>query len=226
MIGDINLNCNIKTFNIVSKYEETELIKENIKLLYDYKKYLFENQVIPITHTYLNKEEVKSLTKKFLKENLEIINKSFETTTKNIKIYEYNDNNRLRVYNNIGECSLKALNEYPNNSLFAFNNLNDSKVLIGNFFTKTNKNMLLSNNNIKIKVEEILKIHQIYDTIVLPYLIKDNYHDELFNEDYQYNIKVMIYVALSKCRHNLIILCPSSKTKELGNLLEKTKIVK
>jgi len=221
LIGNIKINSNIPTFSIVADYQETELIKENIKLLYDYKKYLYENQIIPITHTYLNKEELNSLTKKFLKDNIEIINKSLKETAKEIKVYEYSDNNRLHIYRNIGNKCLEILNQYKDNCLLALEHLKDAKILISNNnFTKLDKNTLLTTNKTKIKVEEVLKINKIYDTILLPYIIKDKYHDELFEVNYQYNIKVMLYIALNKCRHNLIILCPSSKKEELNQLLD------
>ena len=221
LIGDIQLNTNLKTFTITNNYQETELIKENIKLLIDYKKYLYDNQITPITHTYLNKNEVTQLTKKFLKDNLEIINKSLEQNTKEIIIYEYNDDNRLHIYKNISEACSNIINNC-NNCLISLKNIKDANILIGNNnFTKLDKNTLLTNNKTKIKIEEILKIDKIYDTIILPYLIKDNYHDEIFITDYLYNIKVMIYVALNKCRHNLVILCPSSQKQEITNLLGK-----
>lgn len=224
LIGDIPLNCQIKTFTIVSDYQETELLKENIKLLYDYKKYLYENQVIPITHTYLSKLEINSLTKSFLKDNLAIINKSLEETTKEIKIYEYSDINRLHVYSNISDCCSNIIEQQSKNTLLAFKQLKDINILItNNNFTKLDKNTLLTKNKTKVNVEEILKIDKLYNTIILPYLILDNYHDVLFSDDYQYNIKVMLYVALSKCRQELIILCPSSKKQELTKLLGNLK---
>ena len=224
LIGDISLNCNIPTFTIVSDYQETELLKENIKLLYDYKKYLYENQAIPIAHTYLNKGEINFLTKKFLKDNLSIINKSLEETTKEIKIYEYDDNNRLHIYRNISDCCSNILKQQSKETLVAFNHLKDINILINNNkFTKIDKNTLLTNDKVKINVEEILKIDKIYNTIILPYLIVDCYHEELFKNDYQYNVKVMLYVALNKCRKDLIILCPSSKRKEVDQLLGNLK---
>lgn len=224
IVGDISLNCNIPILTIVNDYQETELIKENIKLLYDYKKYLFDNQTIPINHVYLDKVEINTLTNKFLIDNLSIINKSLEETTKTIKIYEYNDNNRLHVYRNISDTCAKILENNTRSTLLAFKQLKDINILISNNkFTKLDKNTLLTNNKDKILTEEILKISKLYNTIILPYLIVDSYHDSFLKEDYQYNIKVMLYVALNKCRDNLIILCPSSKKQQLEKLLGNLK---
>lgn len=220
LIGDISIRVKIPTFTIVDDYQGMELIKENIKLLYDYKKYLYENQVIPIMHTYLDKREVNSLTNSFLKDNLAIINKSLEETNKDIEVYEYDDGNRLKVYSNITMCCSKVLEQQGSAGMLGFECLKDINILMGdNIFTKLDRNTLLTKEKVSIRVEEILKIDKLYDTIVLPYLIKDSYHEELFKDDYQYNVKVMLYVALNKCRNKLVILCPSSKVEELNKLL-------
>lgn len=222
LLDDIPLNCNIPTMTIVDHYEKTELLKENIKLLYDYKKYLAQHQVIPIPDTYLNKKEVAKLTNQFLKENLVLINKHLKETTKKIDIYEYSDNNRLHVYQNISNACYEALNNSPKNTLIALRNMKDINILVNNDnFIKKDKNTLISKNKTKIKVEEIKKITKPYNTIILPYLILDSYHDTLFTDDYQYNIKLMIYIAINKCKNNIIILCPTSKKSNLLKLLEK-----
>ena len=218
LIGNIPIKVSIPTLTIVDEYEGIDLIKDNIKLLYDYKKYLYENQSIPVINTFLGKEELSILTKKFLKDNLKIINKYLEDNIKKVTVYEYNDSNRLHVYNNISECCLELLKEYDN-SVIALRDLKDINIFNSNkYFSKLNKNTLIVENN-TINVYEIKKIDKIYDNIILPYLIKDNYHNELFIDDYQYNIKIMLYVALSKCRHSLIILIPNSKVLELNELL-------
>lgn len=218
LIGNIPINVNIPTLTLVDDYKEIELIKDNIKLLYDYKKYLYKNQSIPVMNTFLGKEEISILTKKFLKDNLKIINKYLEENIKKIKAIKYDDSNRLHVYQNISGCCLDILKEYDE-SIIALRDLKDVSIFNSNKkFSKLDKNTLIVENN-TINVDEILKIDKIYNNIILPYLIKDNYHNELFKKDYQYNIKVMLYVALNKCRHNLIILIPSSKIEELNKLL-------
>ena len=46
-------------------------------------------------------------------------------------------------------------------------------------------------------------------------------HEDIFNDNYQYKLKVMLYVALNKCRRELILLCPSSKRDEVDVILNK-----
>lgn len=214
LIGDIVLNINIPTFTVVDDYKESFLMKDNIKLLYDYKNYLYNNQIIPIRDTFINKQELKALTNKFLKDNLNIINNFIENTNKDIDIYEYEDNNRLHIYRNIESICFDITKNYDN-LLIGLDSIKDINILItNNKFSKLNKNTITTNKK-NIKVEEVLKIDKLYDTIILPYIIKDSYHSDIN----QYNIKLLIYVALTKCKKRLILLCPKSKRSELDKLL-------
>ena len=218
MIGDIDININIPTFTVVDDYKEALLIKDNVKLLYDYKNYLYDNQIIPIRDTFTSKEELNILTNKFLKDNLDIINSFIENTNKDISIYEYEDNNRLHIYRNIASICYDITKNYDN-LLIGLNSIKDINILItNNKFSKLNKNTITTNNK-NIEVEEVLKIDKLYDTIILPYTIKDNYHDN----NYQYNIKLLIYIALTKCKKRLILLCPKSRRSELDKLLGNIK---
>jgi len=80
---------------------------------------------------------------------------------------------------------------------------------------------LRTKDRINIDVLEIFKIDKLYDNIILPYLVKDSYHDELFLNDYWYNFKVLLYVALNKCKKKLVVLCPNSKREEIDNVISK-----
>ena len=223
LLDSIPLNFHKKTMTIISNYQETELIKENIKLLYDYKKYLLNNQTIPIPNTYISKTELNNLTKNFLKDNLAIINKSLENNKKEILIYEYNDTHRLHIYPNISKCCSNILTKESKNTIIALNQIKDINLLIDDNLIKYSKNTLKLSNNTKIKVEEILKIDKLYDTIILPFIIKDKYHDDLFLKNNHYNTKVTLYIALTKCRSKVIIICPTSKKEELNQLLGNLK---
>lgn len=222
LAGDLSFNLKVPVFTIISDYYDVQLLRENIKLLYDYKKYLYNNQTLPIAHTYLNYEELNNLTLSFLKDNLEIINKALEENKKEIDIRCYDDKNRLRVYNNISECCKKILDDNDKSVSFAFEQLKDINILIGSslFFKKT-KNMLSTNDKKVVLCEEILKISKLYNIIVLPYLIIDDYHEDFLRKDVDYYIKLMLYVSLSKCRDKVILLCPKSRKQEVLILLKK-----
>ena len=68
---------------------------------------------------------------------------------------------------------------------------------------------------------KILKIRKSYDRIILPFLVKDSYHENLLVNDDDDLIKYMIFSSLSKCKDELIILCPSSKRKKFLKNLRK-----
>lgn len=224
LVGDISLRVKIPTFTIVSHYQEVQLLRENIKLLYDYKKYLYQNQRLPIAHVYLDYQELNYLTASFLKENLVVINKAFEENKKEIEIQYYEDGNRLHVYQNISVCCDKLLENATKNTMLAFIDLKDMKLLISSrLFSKCDKNTLFTQNREKILCEEVLKISKLYDTIILPYLITDYYHEDFLKTDYDYYIKVMLYVALSKCRQKVVLLCPRSRKQELKKILKNLK---
>lgn len=221
LLGDIPLHSNMNTIKINNNYQENKLLKENIKLLYDYKKYIIENQILPIPNTYVNKTELNTLTTIFLKENLNIINNYIKETKKEIELIEYNDDNRLHIYKNIAQSCHDFIKNNSKNTLVALNKPSDINILIDhNYFTKLNKKTL-STGKIKIEVEEILKINNTYDNILIPYLIKDDYHEDLLNNNYRYNLKLMLYVTLTKCRKKIIILYPKSKKQLTKELISK-----
>lgn len=227
LIGDIPLQSNIPTLKIMNHYQETELVKENIKLLYDYKKYLYENQFIPIPHTYLGIEELNSLTTSFLKENLVLINQNLDKNQKEIEIYSYDDTKRLQIYKNIGLISQKVLATTGTNTLIAVEHLKDINHLIGEeYFSKIDKKTLLTKDKFKVHYEEITKIEKIQDCILFPFLIPDYYHEDLLKGKSYYHIKLMLYISLNKCRKKVIILCPQSRIQELSNILGNLKKVK
>lgn len=221
LLGDIPCELKVPTLTIAYDYKEVYLLKENIKLLYDYKKYLYRNQNLPIAHVYLNYNELNTLTTSFLKENLAIINKGLGQNKKEIQIQYYDDHNRLHIYQDIGISCDNILKLDRKNIMMAFTNLRDMKLLVSSqLFSKFNKNTLITQDRQKISCEEILKISKLYDTIILPYLIKDYYHDDYLRTDYDYYIKVMLYAVLCKCRQKVILLCPKSKCDELKEILK------
>ena len=216
LIGDISLNIDIPIFKIVDKYHNIDLIKDNIKLLYDYKKYMLDNQLIPIKDVYTCYEELSILTTNFINDNLTFLNDYINNKKDNIKLVEYDDSNRLKVYHNIGDICFNMIRNLEGNTLIGFNNMKEINIVLSsNKFVRVNENSLISNNGKKVSVSNILKIDKMYDNIILPYIIKDNFHDELFELEYKYNIKLMIYASICKCKNNLVILVPSSKLEKL-----------
>ena len=49
----------------------------------------------------------------------------------------------------------------------------------------------------------------------------DSYREDLIDNDDSYKFKLIIYTSLSKCKSELILLCPSSKKKYIVKLLKR-----
>lgn len=217
LIGDIDIDVNIKTFNVVKSYGVDYLFNDSVKLLYDYKNYLYSRQIIPIMDTFINKEELDLLTREFVCNKLFCLDNNIKMD-KVINILEYDDSNRFRIYSNISNNCYKILLECSSNTLIGLSNFSDINILVdGCNFNKIDKNTLSILGKDSILVEEILKIDKCYDNIILPYIIKDCYHESLFFSDV-YNVKIMLYRAFSKCRDSLIILWPSSRIGDVGTI--------
>lgn len=224
LIGDISIDTNIPYLKIIPDYPNIELVKENIKLLYDYKKYLLANQTLPIPNTYIDNNELTTLTNSFIKDNLTIINESLEETNKQIEIYLYEDNNRLHIYKNISTTCISIINKETKKPLIAITNIKDINILLSNKdFTKIDKTTLSTKNKDIINCKEISKIDKNQDSILLPYLITDNYHENQLIQNNYYQIKLMLFIALNKSRNKIILLCPKSRKKELNKILKKLK---
>lgn len=67
--GNIPIEMEKNCLRIVSQYPKINLLNEDIKFLYDYQKYLQENKILNLKHTYLGKDELDSLTKNYLRKH-------------------------------------------------------------------------------------------------------------------------------------------------------------
>ena len=56
--------------------------------------------------------------------------------------------------------------------------------------------------------------------------IKDLYHEDTLLNNNINNTKITLYKALSRCRSNLIILCPISKKNYIKKMLKNIKNIK
>ena len=227
LLGDISIDTNISYLKIIPDYQDIDLVKENIKLLYDYKKYLLENQTLPIQNAYVDNKELNKLTNNFIKDNLTIINKFLEETNKQIEVYLYEDKNRLHIYKNISITCSSIIRKEKQKLLVGLTSMKDMNILLSNKdFTKIDKNSIATNNKTIINCMEISKITKNQDRILLPYLITDNYHENLLIKNDYYQIKLMLFIAINKVRKKVILLCPKSRKKELSSILKNLKNIK
>lgn len=222
LIGDVPILPKIQFMKLIKDYPKQELLKGNVQLLYDYRKYLSLKRTLPVVHAYLDEQELNTLTETFLKENLEIVNQGLRECVKKIIVYFYDDQNRLLLDKNRINCLDGIFCEVPNEEkiLLAFRSLRDlPKVLEKPFFSKVDRKTVITKDKRKVDCAEIFSISKNYDTIFLPYLIMDRYHDEFFLRDYLCIVKLMLYVVLHRCRKGIFILCPVSKREEIYGLL-------
>ena len=220
IIGNIDINTKGKQLKIIYDYEENLIIKENIKLLYDYKKYLFDNSSIPIKHVYASELELKELTKKFKQEKLQEIVKNEEIIKKEIEVYLYDDNQRLLINKNISKLCQEIINQNKKALIAIDNKKQIDNLILKNSFSKYEKNKLIDSNKNIVSYEEISNIKTITSTIIIPFLIKDKYHENIPFNDEEIEKFSTIYHVLSKCRDKLIIICPKSKKQNLKKNLK------
>jgi len=221
--SDISLGFNGNLLKIISDYKDVELIKENIKLLYDYKRYLHDNKVLVAANTFVDELEIDRLTSSFLEKNLSVINDYFMNSDKKVSIYLYDDSNRLFINKNIAMGCYEVIRKNKD-ILIGVNSINNINSLVyKDYLVKIGKNRLVVNDKKVVNCEEVLKIRKSYDKIILPFLIIDSYHEDLTVSDDDYFIKFMIYISLSKCKSELILLCPCSKKNRIMKLFKKVK---
>lgn len=224
--GDINIEPETKILKIIPDYRENQLLKENIKLTYDYKKYLIDNSALPIKNAFNNLDELEQLTEKFQKEQLKEIEKSGEFLNKKINIYLYDDNNRLLINKSISKLCLEIIKTNKKSIIVVNNKKQIDNLILKNYFSKHSPIELIDTNNNIIEYKEIKNLKNKHNTIILPFLINDSYHDSPIIKNEFEDIKINIYTILNKCQNNLIILCPKSKEETLKKNLKKIKNIK
>ena len=222
LLGSNQFHVKQNHFVILNTYPNLSLLNESIKLLYDYKTYLSQRKDLVVPHTYYHEEELSMLTKEFLRENLNYLNEEIYQSKKCVCICFYDEENKLRYSKRLTEKVYQILKlEHQHQVLFSFQNRDDVKLLLTEeYFSKNDRKSLKSDYGI-ISCEELTHLSKNYDVIVLPYLIKDSYHQNLFLKDDFYQVKVELFVALSKCKNKVYLLCPLSKKDKYLPLFEK-----
>ena len=206
-------------------YIEDSFVSNNIKNIYDYKKYLKTQKKIPINNVYINYLEIENITKEFIRINNDSIDKSFDNSK--ILIYYYDDNKRLMIHKNKGTTMREIMNDIKENILVLGTSLKNRDIIFDSqYFSINSKNEIVSKENNKVKIDYYLfsdKINKIYDYIILDNIMKDKYMDTDTINDLEKRKK--IYSYMMKCRNKIIIICPTSKKENMNNLLDKSTIL-
>lgn len=204
---------------ILEDYQENTLLKNNIKLALEYKKYLNYNKYLLFKNTYISLSEKDKLTNEFLKENIKEINNSI-SKDKAIRVVFYKDDNRFLIRENLALTLNDILRDMNSKStLIALSSKNEINDLTKNtIFSKDNNN--ITNGENTYFCDSIYNIDKSYKIIVLPYLIKSRVEEDLFRGDNTYRNKLLLFNSVNKARDNIYILVPDSSRGEIKQYLK------
>lgn len=218
--SNINLVGKFRVLQILDDYNGIDLIEQNIKLLYDYKKYLNDNKLLVGMNCFIDSKELSLLTRLFLDSKMKDMGKYFPVMDKNIVIKTYDDSSRMLVNKMVAGEAYEVVRKNKN-ILIGLNNKSDIDELVyKNYLVKIGNNKLSIDGEREVVCEDILNIKNGYEKIVLPNLVEYYYEDkvDIYRE---YRLKLMIYITLSKCKKELILLVPSSYEKEVKKVIKK-----
>lgn len=218
-----------------------------IDLMTEFKSYLEDAKQIPITNVYRNSQELIDIATGFINKNNSQIKKklsSIKRLSNPVEIYTYDDYNYLETNNNktvLVDFIIDKIYNKDNNSkillLERYNNDIDS-LLNNNLFVRKNSETVINKNHNDIKID-YLTVHKSkgleYDNCILINAMDDKYgfpskiEDEKIikilkpklNENIEYpEERRLFYVALTRTKNKLYIVCPKSKiskfVKEIG----------
>ena len=226
LVGDVSVSCKKNCLKILKKEPEIYFLRDNIKIMYDYRDYLKKYKYLIGKDTFLE-GELSLLTSSFLKDNIRDINQKIFECKRDICICFYKDDSRVYFSLEISKIVQNIMKmEKGKKVVLGFDNLKDMQLLLrDNEFIKVNKNTLRSKMGDILGVN-ISSIGENYSVIVLPYLIRDVFHKDMFMKNEIERVKFTIYMALGYCKDKMYILCPISRKKEFEGVFSKLYNVK
>ena len=218
-----------------------------IDLMTDFKNYMEDAKRIPITNVFRFSQELIDIATEFINKNNNQIKKklsSIKRLDNPVEIFVYDDSDYLetntnksilvdsiidKIYNKDNKSKILLLERYNNDIDSIINN---------NLFIKKNGENVINKKHADIKID-YMTIHKSkgleYDNCILINAIDDKYgfpskiEDEQIirilkpkiNENIEYpEERRLFYVALTRTKNKLYIVCPSSKiskfVKEIG----------
>ena len=218
-----------------------------IDLMTDFKSYLDDAKQIPITNVYRNSQELIDIATNFINKNNNQIKKklsSIKRLDNPVEIYIYDDSNYLETNSNksvlVDEIIDKIYNKDNKSRILLLERYNSDieTILNNNLFVRKNNESVINKKHADIKID-YLTIHKSkgleYDNCILINAIDDKYgfpskiEDEKvikilkpkLNENINYpEERRLFYVALTRTKNKLYIVCPKSKiskfVKEIG----------
>lgn len=222
LLGDISINLPKKCIRVVKSYSDVYMFKNQIKLMYDYKKYLKEHKQLLGVDTYVHQEELLQLTSLFLKKHLDELNEQVRDTNRKIYVCFYDDSDRIYFSRYLVDKVYSIIKKKEHNSIVlgVQDNSDVSLLVKDGMFVKVSKNTLRCDVR-EVESNIISSIDMDYSVVIIPYLIKDMYHKDMFRKDDINQVKILIYMALSHCKDSFYLLCPLSRKEEYQGLFDK-----
>jgi len=218
-----------------------------IDLMTEFKSYLEDAKQIPITNVYRNSQELIDIATNFINKNNSQIKKklsSIKRLDNPVEIFIYDDSNYLETNTNksilVDEIIDKIYNKDNKSKILLLQRYNSDidTILNNNLFLKKNSESIINKRHNDIKID-YLTIHKSkgleYDNCILINATDDKYgfpskiEDEKvikilkpkLNEKIDYpEERRLFYVALTRTKNKLYIVCPKSKIskfiKEIG----------
>ena len=201
-----------KNFIILKNYPELNLLKGNVRMFYDYKKYLSENKKLAVPHVYLGFGELAGLTRMFLRERLSSFNEMIEKNQERICLCFYEEENKYRYVRNLARKVYDIVLENKGKSIaFGFGDKNEIKSLLcDGYFDKVGKDILHCDCG-NISCYGVNKIDKKFDVIVLPSLIKNSYYHGIKVVNDLEVVKFGLFMSLVKAKGMVYLLCPNSR---------------
>ena len=199
---------------ILKDYPSLEIVKDYVKLSYQYRSYLNENKKLFVKDCFCDMEEIKNLKNRFLIQYMDFFNKQIISNKKEIYICFYDDRERLKVGESLCRSVYSILLPVKNRDIsFLFLDKGEIKKLVGyDCFYKSGTYQLESDIG-KFNCYS-LYTYKKSDLVLLPFLIKDQYHMNMLSVNDVYQVKVGIYLAMDKCKDGVYIMCPYSRRSD------------
>ena len=212
VLDNISFNFEKSHFIVLKEYPNVDILKTNVRLFYEYKTYLNDSKCLAVPHSYLNLDEMFHLTGMFFKQNIEYFNQQMKNNKKNIYICFYDDSNKLKSSIYLIENIYDIISRNHDKKFsFCFQNIREmKKCLKEDYFVKVGHNVIQSQYG-NICCYDILHVDKKCDNIVLPFIIRDMFHQGIIEKDEVYQVKSSLFMVLSKCREGVYLMCPLSR---------------
>lgn len=204
-------------FSILEKDTEDVLFQNEIKVFFDYKNYLLSHQWLLFRDAYLSCRELSCLRNAFLRENVDLINEKIRTFDRKISVFFYEEGSSLSTSFHLTNLMREILLENG-----------EDDVLIGlsrgeevDYFRRNSVFSVGGNHRVCCEGKsyfygELFSIKKNYSVILLPFLFSSLYGE--LRMDF-YSKKLLLLMALMRCRRSVFVLCPRSCKREVERLL-------